>query len=81
MNARAKIAEPAPSFDFGAAPAPPAPAQPYCDDCGRKAGLPVTDYKAGIRVPGFYGKCPHCGITRACYGVDPNPPAPRRPRP
>lgn len=79
VNARAKIADPSPGFD--AAPAEnPVPIEPYCDQCGRKAGLPVTDYNAGIRVLGFYGKCPRCGITRACYGINPEPPTPRRRR-
>lgn len=46
----------------------------YCDDCGRKQGLPI-----GFGVPGYYGRCPQCGINRACYGgIDPSPQTPRQ---
>lgn len=51
----------------------------YCDDCGRKAGLPISDPWAGVWVPSFYGRCPRCNIIRACYGVDPEPRKPRQP--
>lgn len=51
---------------------------PYCDDCGRKLGLPVDDIR-GVRVAGFYGRCDHCGVIRTCYGIDPEPQKPRQP--
>lgn len=53
---------------------------PYCDDCGRKHGLPIDD-PWGVRVVGFYGRCGRCGVIRVCYGPqDPAPQKPRRPR-
>lgn len=51
----------------------------YCDDCGRKLGLPIDDLH-GVRVADFYGRCGHCGVIRTCYGIDPEPQKERQPR-
>lgn len=55
-------------------------AKSYCDDCGTKNSLPISDLRAKIEVPGFYGRCERCGVIRACYGHDPDPQKARRPR-
>jgi hypothetical protein len=44
----------------------------YCEDCARKHELPT-----GADLPRCYYFCSMCGVKRACYGVDPEPPAPR----
>lgn len=48
--------------------------KPICDDCQRSSFIDV----AGERQCHTF--CTVCGIKRACYGEDPDPPSHRVPR-